>query len=752
MSSRYRWTLTDLADPGNPEVLTLDPIGWDELACKLSRHTTYHGVFVDFTLGLKFHCNGGGKQFIDTVYQEQDIQGIIELLIEFDCDSSGTYAELYTGRLNLASYKTDGEYTTVNIERSELYSKLISRDTINVDLETDTSIGDEAITTIDPVLVPTPSMDIKYENEWRIRDGYSIELLETFTAAGASGVGITDALITHRMPVIKDDFDTTKPGIEFDEYGDQPSDSKPFEKSYIQSLFDFDGTLDGVAVDVPITVNWEADLSGTYDIQQTSTGAHHLRVQFQLKLVKGSRNNPTLIQNFFDGGFGVQDMDEDNITWNSGGVQSGTFTLIPGESVWLFWRFRLETGFGGNIFNSQAPTVRVQWDYNESYFKFNSVTSFEDGETVTRAMPIHEAFTMVCDAIGDTNNTFRSDYYGRTDSEKRTYASDGCGSLRVITNGLNIREFDRPIFCTLKDLFDSATAIDNIGLGIENDTTIRVEKIEHFYSNAQVLNLTNPIKVDVVNDNSRYPNNIEIGYFKWDTEFKGGLQEPNAKHEYSTEVNSVKNEYKRLSKYLASAYAIELTRRKNIDRFPDEDFRYDNDNFFIQVIRSGYFPFEPELFADAFTGGSGMDSLSTAYNLRLTPSRMLLAHFNAIAAGLQTINGQIKFVRGDGNTNLNTTATDNGCQEEYNGQPLAENQSFDWDDSDVANVTPLWGTERYSFEYPLTASQLNTLRANPHGYIQFLDDHGNTRKGFILNVDFKMKTGLTKFDLIKKFE
>ena len=64
----YRWTLTNLSD-SSTEVLSKDPIGWDEGIYKITRSEKYKGAFQEYTTSLKFHCDGGGKQFIDNVYQ-----------------------------------------------------------------------------------------------------------------------------------------------------------------------------------------------------------------------------------------------------------------------------------------------------------------------------------------------------------------------------------------------------------------------------------------------------------------------------------------------------------------------------------------------------------------------------------------------------------------------------------------------------------------------------------------------------------
>ena len=174
----YRWTLTNLSDL-TTEVLSKDPIGWDDGTYSIKRSEIYKGAFHEYTTSLKFHCSGGGKEFIDNIYQTEDIDGRIDVLLEYDCDGSGTYDELFNGIINLASYQTDGNYTTVNIEKSDLLTKLFSRDEISVDLESTTSIGGEAITAIDTTTIPMHSTLITYFDEWIIEDGYTYGYTET---------------------------------------------------------------------------------------------------------------------------------------------------------------------------------------------------------------------------------------------------------------------------------------------------------------------------------------------------------------------------------------------------------------------------------------------------------------------------------------------------------------------------------------------------------------------------------------------
>jgi hypothetical protein len=273
-------------------------------------------------------------------------------------------------------------------------------------------------------------------------------------------------------------------------------------------------------------------------------------------------------------------------------------------------------------------------------------------------------------------------------------------------------------------------------------------------------------KFTTKNDNSKYINKIEIGYQKWESENIGGIDEVCTRHEYATEINSAKSAMSLLSRYSASGYAIEWTRRKWFYEEPTTDWRYDNDNFIISTKDTYYGPsifknsslilggiqsniqsgdtltvtgsasndgtytvssvaisgnstvitlttsvvtevgtyidvidsenpfFVSELYRHSFSYGAGMLALQTAFNLRLTPKRMLLSHLNKITAGLQIINGNISFVKGEGNTALECSASvaayTDGCQEEYKSQQLKENQDIAWNDTNALNIAPIY--------------------------------------------------------------
>lgn len=856
MASRFRWTLTNLGD-STSEVLTRDPLGWEDVSIKIIRDKIYHGVFTDFTTsGLKFHCDGGGKSFIDNVKNTEDVNGVVEILIEMDCDGSGSYSELYVGKIDLLSYKTDNETTTVLIERSDLYSKIRARDEISVSLETEVSIGQTNILPIDTNQLEINGMHIILENEYN-STASSSEIIDFAMFGDGSSATSVEYYVRPQITLGSTTLGGIEEPVSLNEYlVVTPVSGSVAETGELNPIYEYNE--DRLITPSPLTIAYDLLLNVYYLSKQGAIGCddsyehcHNLKIILAYGDDWDTRTEITI----YDYDTSPGDNDVYTVCNNSalslscrkeyikdpifgGGATpitaNGTLTLLDGQSIWFYCYYQGEAYAAGT-----SPCVgvfpfstdrEIDWDFRESYINLYVDTEYED--TTSKTVLIHEAFNQVADAIADVNFSFYSDFYGRTDSQKTSYNSDGCGSLISITNGLCLREFDSNIYCTLKDLFNCANSIHNVGLGIERfdglyapmQDVIRVEPLEYFYDKTtEVLSLTRPVKVEISKMPERYYNSVNIGYNKWEPEVRGGLDEPNTKHEYSTKVNGGKGVYSKLCDYISSSYSIELTRRKNRYRFTSfEDWKYDNDNFLISIVRTvradfidsgggssdliilydvrsfpysagetftisgsasndGIYTFlsavisvndyvitvlesviaennqvitidgflRPEKYTDSFGSGSNMVAIDSAFNLRLTPARMLLAHIGVLTGALQIINGTIAFVKGEGNFLLSVEKTDVGCQEDYSGEALSENQSFNWNDTNAANITPLWLPEVFKFEYPLTAANLSAIRANPHGYVEVTDDHGNINRGFILDVEFKLKTGLTKFELLK---
>lgn len=816
----YRWTLTDLVAPYvGSEVLSKDPIGWDDAIININRSEQYKGMNTIYTNSLKFHCNGGGKEYIDAIYQSEGIDGRIDVLIEYDCDGSGTYDTLFNGIINLASYKTDGEYTICNIEQSDLHTKLAMRDEISVNLESTASIGGSPITAPASQNVSLHSQNLylksSMEGDVPFSSIQTNNMVDAFTYKGY----FTSAFNTTRM-----EAETFVGSTETNDFGFPGHTASDTE---IPEIF----IANDPNVQYPQVYTYTLQFAGLFSdiitsIQTRVNTAHALSLRYGQEF-----NTATTVTLYNSTGYSGSATTL-SIAFDTT-LLSANITLDYGDKIWLVW-FESELLTTGP-YNS---TITYQWDYTTANFTLEANSTTD--RTLCKSFLVHEAFNQIADSIADGDGHFYSDFYGRTDSEKISYSSDGCGSPISISNGLNIRQFpDKPITASFRQLFSNFDCLHNIGMAIESNK-VRIEPLSYWFDGTtKIISLPNVANYEQKCDNKRFINKIDIGYQKWESEFRGGLDEVNTKHEYSTIISSVKNTLTKLCSYIASGYTIEFTRRKKYTDETTTDWRYDNDCFLIAVKRkfTGQIGFlvqpadddninifgieltsiqvgdtiiisntalnngtytvtyvltqnnngtnpittlkvaealQTELFAysgtiedvnnpfytseqyqDSFSYGSGMTSIDTAYNLRITPARMLLAHFNVISAGLQLIRGMIKFIKGEGNTTLavakDIIAYTEQCEEDYSSQVLSESQSFNWNDSNVKNVSPLWLPETYTFEYPLSYSQFKAIKANPYGYIEFYKFSDNVMNGFILNMEYKMKTGLTKFELLRKF-
>jgi hypothetical protein len=215
--------------------------------------------------------------------------------------------------------------------------------------------------------------------------------------------------------------------------------------------------------------------------------------------------------------------------------------------------------------------------------------------TTAKAFLINEAWSRITEAITDNKLRAYSEYFGRKDSQPYSVSQDGCGALEAITSGLFLRDIvkkdDNDVVFTqsLKDMWEGLEPIHHIGIGIENDSRrpgykcLRVEPWKYFYSQDIILTLDGVDEIAIEAQESEHYSTFTFGYEKYEAEEFNGLDEFLTQRFYRTTLTQVKNSLSKLSKMVASGYAIEITKRKgNKD---SKDWRFDNDTFIICLKR-----------------------------------------------------------------------------------------------------------------------------------------------------------------------
>jgi hypothetical protein len=403
----------------------------------------------------------------------------------------------------------------------------------------------------------------------------------------------------------------------------------------------------------------------------------------------------------------------------------------------------------------------INWEVNYNQVNRHillSGTEYFDA-TTSKVSMINETGSRILEAITNDNFRLLSDYYGRTDSRPYVAPSgeDGVGSLRVLTVGLLLRQFlSGKLTMSFKDFFEGLNAIDNVGIGLEDDgdrsgyQVIRMEDARYFYNETVLFQLDKIPLVEIEVNQDEHFSLVEIGYNKWEAEEYTGLDEFATKREYRTTLSSVTNTLSKLSNLIASGYAIELTRRKTYLVSSKEDWRFDNDTFIICVDRGGSGAIVVE--QGNITGDVNIIDASTAYNFRISPVRNAMRWLKtALQSYRDVTDADAKLIYTDGNGNILATGLMTGAGV-IEAAVVAENSDLNKDSlGDPADAYPIYVPELWSFDFPMSLTQYNLAKASATNVIQgrfgqdaaFLDF-------YIREIVYRPNQGLARFRLLPK--
>lgn len=238
------------------------------------------------------------------------------------------------------------------------------------------------------------------------------------------------------------------------------------------------------------------------------------------------------------------------------------------------------------------------------------------------------------------------------------------------------------------------------------------------------------------------------------------MDEFNTKLQFSTPIISFKKKLSIISRLIGSGFAIELTRRKKDSK--EDTWKYDEDNFIIAVKNdgTGWKPEKDEAFISPVTG---IDSPSTAYNLRLSPKRMLLAWSKWINSclvfkkGFDVLKNTFSSKNGDLTTQFKDTET---CAIGDSDKTLVqENADIALSDMDLFEKT--FTPDRIYFNAPLTWQQILLIKrchqnqdndGKNYGYIRVRDNDGVYQKGYLISLKYNPTTETCTFVLKKKYQ
>lgn len=714
-----------------------EPQGFSAILLNINRDDNWHGIFFEAsTSNLVF--TGEAAAYLKT---KRDTDGLRANIVFKATQACGIYDEqetIFEGKVNLGKYRricgTECS-VSVPVEQTGCIMKMRNRYDQKVDMNSQL-----AFDKLSPIVgyakinfdLSLPPQDIAVSLDC------SVEGTDTVHQGNGNTSGASTTLVRPTYNTVR--FNNIHTG--------NPQPENNFRNT---DFFDDAITPQILYEETPKcfsgTFQYNVRTKGTYDLHSAGSVELNL-VKVRLVTWDGNgeiNNDSTLIteQIFYTGS------DHLPMSGSFDATFTGTITLT--EGIGLYAYVEIKTQEDDIVLPEALLDVKVIFDSDTSFLLEGNKSC---QATNTKAFAVHECLSHVLEAITDGCLKVKSEYYGRTDSQPYAFSEDGCGSLRILTSGLYIRNADNPtFFASFKDLFDGLRGIDNIGIGTEGDSIIRVEPIEFFYQDVELLSFPFVPRISFDIQEQLHYSKILIGYNVWQVEDVNGLDEFNSTREYRTSLDSVNNTIDAKSSFVAGGYPIEISREQNFADTGAADTKFDNEIFIICVERDAYgFHVEKNNIENA----EDMYSPTTAYNWRIRPFYNLMRWFKSIANSYTNIidtTNKLFFTSGEGNILASGEIAGAYPTCKLENSQKRENQDLTWNDfQDINDAKPIYKPEYITFTYALSVGEYKTIKANPYGYIKVQCGTNDYVKGFIQKLSYRLIDGTADFTLKLKWE
>lgn len=617
------WRFTIL-DRNNVATVIEEPVGWDASVSEINRDLNWHGIFFS-NQGDSFEFDGIARELIKAEYEEYGVQGIMTLVMEEDCGAG--YEEFSRGRFMFKDYDDqcgNDCFVKIPLETDTEVKNLRARINQKVNLETTLAFdGVTALPVYDKLAFPLtlPSKGLLLRNLFEQEKDFTTPVL---------GPPLNNNPNTN-----SNSFNSEYGMIEFGldkqtaaEIGNSGTPAEPLYNCVLTSAgnlgcnslnrfqFTFPLTNSVAPLDISPVVNYQEDTPNYGQVSDVialnislqgsvqNLNCQQLTMYFVVcTLPKGKTGLSDSHYIYHERSLVVSSSFGATSTYNLSYLNN-SFVLSEGDRVFIYlatYQYRKNLYAGTNSFNFSISSG--------SFIKMETLS--HTAPSLARVFAINESISRVAETI--TNNKLKaySEYFGRTDSQPYALPADGCGSMEAITNGIRIRGQENRIVgspslysVSLQDLFNGLNPIHNIGMGLEPDaerpgySRLRIEPWKYFYNDTIVLTCEGINKINRKCYEKDIYSTFQFGYAKWEAEEYSGLDEFLTKRSFRTTLSEIKNDFVQLSSFIASGYALEITKRKGENN--SKDWRYDKESFIICLKRSFTYTNKGNFYASGF--------------------------------------------------------------------------------------------------------------------------------------------------------
>lgn len=740
----YTFTLIDIEDGGTEHQVT-EPINFDSKLI-LKRDPTWFGIFFEFSLKQFEFTDEVAMGILETRYEQYSEDAQVNIRIDTACAENQEKRTAFTGRINFNQYKkkcADYCSISVGVEADGCLMQLKRNIDQKVNLETTESFDGTPLTAY-PMLPYDGTLlakSIKLLNEAKATTDLVTQVDQDpdYNILDGTTGTVTGIIIPPLDQNAFNEYDTfaTLPTADYvaGNAGDLTTNNAFYKHEPT-------GALKCLGDEVQLTVKGQFVLKITSSATWNFTGS-----PAQNNLIIGKRV----------GGAGaviIYQAIAPSSDTTSGFVRTLVYDVDTDDTIPVAVDDELYMYFFLSILKSTTGEVFIECTTKAGADLKQYMLSTCD-PTPCKMFLINEALSRTAEAI--TNDCLRvySEYFGRRDSMPYQTATDGCGSLEALSMGLLVRQVDtikdtglKPVFSlSFKEILDAMNAIHCVGMGLEPDTNrpgsqrIRVEPGQYFFQDEVGLDL-GEVAIEKQAQSTLMYNIFKFGYAKWESEEFNGLDEFLTAREYRLNMDQASQMFEQECRFIASGYALEITRRVGHEN--TKDWRFDDDTFIICLKRGPQAPGAeiPELVVEQgnLTDAENILDPDTIINGRISPIRMALNWAWYLWQQYKTKNwpgAKMIFTKGEANYNA-TFAITNDCRKE--GGPLSEKGEISLATFfDPQDGTPLFGSERDKISVGISELELLTILENPYKKVKYTNQ-GNTYYGWIEEIQYELST------------
>jgi hypothetical protein len=775
LDTRFKFTIIDYTtNPLGDSTVIDEPVGWDGVLFELQRLET-HGFVNRLNVdGITFEFHTTAKDILVAAYDAYGVEAQVELKIEYKGKPSDAYTQIYLGLFKFSSYKKVCGFdckVSCGVVQSGKYYLFHNRKNQPVDLSSLTSFDGDVLPAYIWLnkLVNIPAKNLRLLNDLEcVPNGFGENL--GVLSCNIFSVDRYNIFINFFFDVINtiqlNDQLTVESIIMYDNSAITPTNN--ILQEYVTNggspFYQRNGENENIICNniYELYLNFNVDLlfdsltPTTFEIPQVSMYAWIMKVDGTIDMIYTGApqscppGSSLVTLNFTDN------------------ILIGGVTMEIGDQLFM----------GAVCIDAQGSfCIPAPCDLSvtvyQNLFEYNLVAESSCEDTSAKVSLINEVFARQIESYTNNEMTIKSDYFGRTDAQPYVSLSDGCGSLESLSKGLQIRGaknvagVEYSLIASFEDTFKNANGIHNIGYGVEDDSVrrgagfecIRIEPYEYFYQSSILLTIDYPNEAETSVEQEVIYQGINVGYNIWATEEEGGLQDLYTSRVYNTGLTRTSNDVSVTSDFVASDFAIEVSRR--MFGTSRKDFNYDDNVFIMCMYRDGINIYVEVGDTEVSPGiplintSDYIYSPETLKNSRITPVRNLMRHVSRLIRYLKpSLTWEFKFKEGKANYIAGIEHNPNPCAiEDVALGKLYENENINvssFDDS--ADGTPILSSETITFSYPLNCEEWNDIIANPYGRIGYICPQDVSYSyGWIKNLQYNPTKGLATFTLIKEY-